>query len=195
MKRILAALGSTTALLTALVLSAAPAHAATWVGPVWNDNQPTITVSDRNGYDLNENEAAYAWGSLSADDMTMAYTQYETCTYCIKVYTGSVGPNSSDLYSAIVTTEYHNNVLGFNKQWAIICNITVDVTKVGTYWKARQAVMTHAIGHCLGLGNDTAGQSIMNHYNLTHPDNAYTPGANDYDVIDVHYSGTPWLGN
>jgi hypothetical protein len=159
--------------------TAIPAQAATWDGPGWVWRGSTITVSDRNGYDLNENEAAYATGSLSSDDMDMAYTTYQTCDYCIKVYTGSV----PGLYS--ITKTVKPDAYGDNKVWA--CGITVDVADVGSDWHLRQATVTHAIWHCLGFGDDTPGDSIMNHYNLTYV-NAWTPNSLDYQSLDYHYS-------
>lgn len=180
MKRVIFACLGAVALTLGMAL---PAQAATpFIGPPWQETQSVITVSDRNGYDLNENEAAYAWGSYSNDDMSMAYTAVQTCTYCIKVYTGSVG--SGLLYSTSKSTFY--DAAGW--RWVRACSITVDMNQVGTYWKQRQAVMTHAIGHCLGLGDATAGDSIMNHYNLTHPDNAYTPSIDDHTALSVWYT-------
>ena len=63
----------------------ASAHSIFPVTNTWNPNQPVITVSDRSGFDLNEYEAAYAWGSYSADSISMAYTQQQTCTWCIRI--------------------------------------------------------------------------------------------------------------
>jgi hypothetical protein len=184
MRKPRAALLAALAAAALLLAVATPAQASTpWEGPPWQPSQLTITVSDRNGYDLNENEAAYAWGSWSYDDMTMAYTNYQTCTECIIVQTASLYPGTGS-YTVAKTTyrDLSNNL------WIKRCVITVDPAQVGGYWKARQAVVTHAIGHCLGLANATAGDSIMNHYNLTHPDNAYVPSTDDYLVLDKWYS-------
>jgi hypothetical protein len=165
-----------------LLTAAVPAQAATWVGPKWQMYvQSTITVSDRNGYDLNENEATYATGSLSADDMNMVYTQLETCTYCIIVYTGPVFGDAT----VAVQKQTYTDAQG--RKWIDRCEIVVDVDQIGGDWHLRQANVTHGIWHCLGFGDDTPGSSIMNHYNLTHV-NAWVPNTQDYAMLDQYYS-------
>ena len=54
---------------------------------------PTVTVSDRSGYDLNEYEASYAWGSYSGDDIKLAYTTAQTCTWCIWIVSSETSNN------------------------------------------------------------------------------------------------------
>jgi hypothetical protein len=166
----------------AVIFTAAPAQAASWDGPTWQ-RIPTITVSDRNGYDLNENEATYATSSLSSDDLDMAYTQLETCTYCIKIYAGTVSNGV-----VRVTKSTYLGVDGVTYTRA--CTINIDVAEIGSDWHKRQAASTGGIWGCLGFGYDPAGDSIMNPYNYTHV-NAWTPSSSDYSSLDYHYSN-PW---
>ena len=180
--RLWAALAALGLALTALFTAAAPAQAYHFFGPTWRVNvQPVITVSDRNGYDFNENEATYAWGSLAADDMSMAYTQYETCTLCIKVYAASLGGS----YVRVTPSEVTDSN---GRTWTGACVLQIDPAKTGTYWKARQEAVSYGIGLCLGFLASSAGQDTMNPYNLGHPDNAYKPSSQEYAELDYYYS-------
>ena len=144
---------------------AIPAQAFPYGGNTWQiPAQPTITVSDRNGYDLNENEAATNWSNQPLFvDYSMVYTQLETCTYCIIIDTGSVTG-----YFAVSKSLVKDSS---GRYWTRRCQITIDVADVGTYWKARQIAVEHGIGRCLGAADSTAGDSVMNSYNISHPDN------------------------
>lgn len=144
----------------------------------WEPTKTVITLSDRSGYDLNEYEAGYSWGSYSGDNVAIAYTQADTCTWCIRIVTMDTASNR-------VEVGQYKDEFG----WGAQCTIKVDPdwANVNTYWRDRQYEMARNIGHCLGFerANPNESFSIMQSSGFV----LYYPTQMDYDEMSAHYGG------
>lgn len=171
----------------------APSHVTFNISNVWNPNQPTITVSDRTGQSaMRVSQSAYAWGSLAADNMTMAYTTLTTCTGCIIV---TIKPKGDPA----ITTNIANTsrTVYTDPQTHIVYTKACSVVFQKEYWAAhtdyrqRQRAMTHEIGHCLGYMHanpayDTCELSIEANVYCA-PATRFTPSSYDYSEQSHNY--------
>jgi hypothetical protein len=166
-----------------LVATSASAHANCYfvsgtsgldLAKPWSPSYPVITVSDRDGHDLNEYEAAYSWGSYSGDAVSLAYTTAQTCTYCIRIV-------SAQTYSNYMDIGQYVGADGF----AVQCTIKVDPdwANTHTYWQDRQRAMANGIAICIGFEHATS--SIDSVLDESQP--GYLPTSTDYYEMSVHY--------
>lgn len=201
MKKTLTAFLAAIAVALGLGLVAAPTAQAldynNFNGPQWQPSQPTITVSDRNGYDLNENEAATWWGIYGATDaVDMIYTQYETCDYCIRIYTAPLAANT--LGDAHITSYYYKQVSTSSGiatyKYPRQCDIRIDPDQTGPNATKRQTVVTHEIGHCLGFVHTTGYSIMQTPYSAIAYDGITQPTGNDYELLRRYYPSatTAW---
>lgn len=174
----------------------APQHEIFPTSDFWNPAQSTITVSDRTpNKDFRISQSAYAWGSLAADNMNMAYTTLQTCTGCIILYMVDKGdpllgnPAGPMAANRTVTLTPANQ-----PDYTSKCRIVIERQYWATHtdYRERQRAVTHEIGHCLGFMHsvypwNACDQSIeANVYCVPGP--YYTPSKVDYYELDYHYS-------
>lgn len=193
-KRIIAAIAVLAALFGTALVSAPAASAAPYydyfTSPPWQPSQPTITLSDRNGYDLNENEAMTWWGIYGpTDGVGTVYTQYETCDYCIIAKTGTLAAGvvaqaqRTSYYYRQVTTSSGVKSYKYTRQ----CVITVDPAQVGTSAQKREVTMIHEIGHCLGFDHAPFNSIMLGSYNDLYSSGITNPTADDFYLLRKYY--------
>lgn len=170
-----------------------PSHVTFNISDLWNPAQSTITVSDRTpNKDFRVSQSAYAWGSLAADSMTMAYTTLTTCTGCIIVRVVSKG-NVLLGGGPAAASRTVQTPTGGGTPYTKACTLAIEAEYWSTHtdYRERQRMVTHEMGHCLGYMHsnpayNTCESSIE--ANVGCPAGSrYTPSSWDYDEQSHNY--------
>ncbi|MCA1782913.1 MAG: hypothetical protein ABR500_14660 [Dermatophilaceae bacterium] len=147
MKRIIVALAAA----VTLTLTAAPAQADTYLGPKW---ETPATVSDQTGDP-----------SL---DVSRAVNQWAKAGVSVKMTTSTSAPIK------VTYAQLGDHVAGL--AWVayagtrmVGCHIQIDEEMRGAAQRLKRKVVTHEMGHCIGLGDNPGYYSIMGNADVTEP--------------------------